>query len=409
MARQTAQRVNDEPEEPADDVPEPTIRDAILSARDEVIDRQASEREPPAEGAEPASGPLRDDSGRFTRRSQEPGDGMGQQPAGGSAGEPAAGGATQQPAQSPAAPAPAAGSAGAPAAATTGADLAPQAWSAATKAIWSQLPPAARTEINRREADFHRAITAQDEQRTLGKTIHEITQQNLDVVNRTGQAPVKLYSDFLNIIKVLSSPDPGPKTALLRDVALRNGLDLRALVGLPAAPRPGPGAQPQPGQQPQQQQQPQPQVVIPPEIASMANEWNQFKAQQQREAQERTQAEETQTLADIMAFRAKPEARFFDQVKDHMIQILQVGAVATLEEAYEQACWTRPDIRDVLIKEQSAQRTQAEQRRQQTANARAKGGSVRGGAGGTAPAGAPQDRTLRQELEANFAAASARV
>jgi hypothetical protein len=91
-----------------------------------------------------------------------------------------------------------------------------------------------------------------------------------------------------------------------------------------------------------------------------------------------------------------------------MVALLTSGAAQTLEEAYDQAQWARPDIRAILEKER-ADAAAAEQRKRDKAQAaRLKGGSVRGGPG-SAPVGQPGDRTLRQELEAGFAEARGRV
>ncbi len=391
----------------ADDVedtetPEPSLRETIEAARDEVIDTQVAERTP-AEGTQAGAGdgPVRDDSGRFTRRDgAAAAEGERRQGAAAAVSQQAPAGAVAEPSGA----SQAAAQGGQPGA-QVDATLAPQSWSAAAKAEWTKLAPTIRNEIARREADIHRTLSRQDEERSFGKQFSEVAQAHADVINRSGVAPIRIFQDFLGIMKVLGGNDANSKAALIRDVAIRNGLDLRALAGLPQQPQgaqnPNAPATPQAGAQ-------GPGSVIPPAIATMANEWNQFKAQQQREAQERTQREQQQTLDEIVAFRAKPEARFFDAVKDQMVALLQVGAVATLEDAYNQAIWTRPDIRAVLQQEETAKAQTAEKARLRALAARQKGGSVRGGSGSVA-AGAESGRSLREELQANFAEARSRV
>jgi hypothetical protein len=252
---------------------------------------------------------------------------------------------------------------------------------------------------------MHRALTAHDEQRTYGRQFAEISQANSDVIMRAGVHPLRLYQDFLGIMKVLGGNDSNSKAALLRDVALRNGLDMRALLGMPQS-APGnqvPANQPRPNGAP-------PQVVIPPHIEKMAQEWAQFQSDNQRKAQETELQQQQDTYQEIVDFRAQPDAPYFDAVKDQMVALLQAGAAFTLKEAYDQATWARPDIRALRQQEEQRAAQAAEAKRQRVQNARAKSGSIRGGSGSAPPPGGdPANRTLRQELEAGFADARSRV
>lgn len=263
----------------------------------------------------------------------------------------------------------------------------------------------ARAEIARREADVHKQLTRQDDERTYGRQFAEISQAHAPLIQKAGVHPLRLYQDFLGIMGVLNGNDPASKAALLRDVAMRNGLDMRSLLGLP------------PGQQPNQGQpaagNPSPGTAsIPPQFVAQVNELQARLDRQQQADTQRTQQQEAeqqqQTLDAIQGFRSKPENRFFDSVRDHMIALLNSNAATTLEEAYEAACWARPDIRSILQTEANAKAAAEQKKRDQVAKARLKSGSVRGGSGSVA-SGAPQERSLRDELTANFAEARARV
>ena len=368
----------------ADDVeaptPEPTLRETIEAARDEALARQ--EPEAPAEPAagaqlEPAAAEGRtgrDASGRFAPKESAPA---------------AAAASTVTP------------SAAAPAAAPAAAQpstLAPQFWTAQGKAIWKDVPEAARQEILRREREAAQQASRFDDERQLAKQFSEITGKHQAIVARTGQHPLQVYEGFLGIMSVLQGNDPASKAALIRDVALRNGIDLRALAGA-APPHSPPGQAPAPAA---------PAPALPPEIVQSAREWQEHKAKLQREQEVQARQEQERVLQDIAEFRAKPEAEFFDAVKDQMIAMLNAGTAQTLDEAYNAAIWTRPDIRQVLLDRQSAAASTAAKQAEAARRARLKGGSIRGGSG-SSPDGAPQDRTLRQELQANFAEARARL
>ena len=397
MAR-ASQALADDVNEPAES--EPTLRETIESARDEILTREdtgaassaSAETATTADSgaAAESAGTARDQRGRFAPKD----------PATGGTAPPAAAGADAGQRAAPSTEPRAAAENAAPAQTQTGpADAAPQGWTPAAKAMWAQLPPLARSEINRREQDFHRQLTRHDEERNFGRSFAEVAQQFAPVITRTGLPPQAVFRDVLNIVNLLQTGEPNAKAQLLRDVGMRHGLSPQQLAGLSQQnSQPGPS-----GQQPS----PQP-MMIPPAVQTMLTEWEQQKQRQDQEQRENREREEQETLSQIMDFRSKPEARFFDAVKDHMIANLQAGVARNLEEAYEQAIWARPDIRQILQSEADAQRAAEAEKRANAQRARLRGGSVRGGTGSVANA-TPQDRSLREELSANFAEARSRI
>lgn len=364
--------MNARAQEIADDVVEtevePTLRETIEAARDEVVERHDTELV--AAGETPTG---RDASGRFTKREAE---------------------AAEAPAVAQAAPMASAVATAQPPPPESTALLAPNSWTPAAKAKWAALDPELRAEINRREQEVHKTIARQDEERQIGNQFNTLSQQHQAVIQRSGVPPIRIFQDFLGIMGILQGTDMAAKAAVVRDVARLNGLDLRAVVGQ----APNVQAPSQPGATP-------PQAVIPPEIQQMHREWEARKQQDAAQAQQRTQQQERETYDEIVAFRSKPEARFFDAVQPHMIGLLSSGAATSLEEAYNAAIWARPDIRDILQKEAAAAAAVTQASRQRAQQARVKSGSVRGGSGSVTP-GAP-DRTLREELQHNLAEARA--
>lgn len=265
--------------------------------------------------------------------------------------------------------------------------LAPGAWTPAGKAKWSSLPADIRSEISRREGDMQRALAQHDEHREFGRQFAQISHEHADTISRAGVPPLRMFQDIIGIMKTLGSSDPQSRISALRTAALQSGFDVRALAG----PPPPAGTQSNGSE-----------FALAP-LMQVAQEWDQFKGQQARQAEEQQQRQHQQTMGEVAAFRSKPEARFFDAVKDQMIALLRGGVARSLQDAYDQAIWTRPDIRAILSQEET-QRQQAAQRHLRTPNARARGGSVR-----TAGGSPPPDRSLREELQANFAEARARV
>src|SRR5580765_2145012 len=371
---------------------EPTVRESLLEARDEVLERAGEEPVERGAGEPPAredAGAGRDGRGRFQARSPGPGAGaqpQDQAPPGGpgAPGAPVAPVEGQQP--------PAAG------AAPPAVDVAPQGWSQNAKAQWAKLPPEIRGEISRRETDIHRIVTAQDGERQVGRGFVHIANQYRDVIGQGGVHPIKYFEDVLQVMRFLQTAPMSERIGMLRQIAARQGIDYRALAGVQPGPSPAPGngATP-PGASPAQ-------PVIPPELRELTQWLGSFRQQQEtlaaRQQQEARAVEaqmEQQVMTEIDAFRSKPESRFFDHVRDHMTVLLAQGLAATLEEAYDQAIHARPDIRAILDQERTqGQRAEAD-RRQRANVARSRGGSVRGGSGSSTPK-APEDRTLREEI-----------
>lgn len=134
-----------------------------------------------------------------------------------------------------------------------------------------------------------------------------------------------------------------------------------------------------------------------------------LQARQQTEARQAQEVMAREVLTEIEAFRADPKNEFFPQVMDHMTVLLANGVAQNLQEAYDQATWSRPDIRSLLSqRERGAVQKQAD-KQAQAQRARARGVSVRGSVGGSAAPTPAKDRTVREELQAAFADARARL
>ena len=85
-------------------------------------------------------------------------------------------------------------------------------------------------------------------------------------------------------------------------------------------------------------------------------------------------------MSEIEAFRANPANTHFESVKDDMAALLSAGQATSLQDAYDKAVWMRPDIRQTLVHQQTAnaQKQQAAAQRRQRAQSAA--GSVKGSA-----------------------------
>jgi hypothetical protein len=53
----------------------------------------------------------------------------------------------------------------------------------------------------------------------------------------------------------------------------------------------------------------------------------------------------------LSTFKADPANRYYENVREHMASLIEAGHAESLKDAYEMACWARPDIRALLLKQ----------------------------------------------------------
>jgi hypothetical protein len=253
--------------------------------------------------------------------------------------------------------------------------------------------------INRREQDAHRAITAQDEVRTVGNHFMQTANEFAPLIQARGGNPVALFREFLGILGTIQNSDPANRARVFQQLAAQNGVDLRQL-GFPGQPN-----------APSQQQAPN--VPIDQLVQRQVNE--QFQAFQRQQAQERERAEMQSTNSEIENFRSKLDASgqpaypYFDYVTSLMASMLGGGVVSTLEEAYQLAVKAHPETSQLIAQAQAAQAQEAEKKRRNAEAARRKSGSIRSGPGGSPAVNGSGNRSIRDDLKAAFEETRSRV
>lgn len=264
---------------------------------------------------------------------------------------------------------------------------APQSWTNQDKALWDKVPQDVRQVILKREQEVHKAITQQDEDRSLARQFKQLADPYQAMFNSVGASPLQGFQDYLRIAYTLNTGAPEMKAQVLQQIAQRYGVNLG-------------------------QQTPQEGAQAPPQYLQRLSQLEAMLQEQLRNQQalqqQQQQAEMSKTMADIDAFSRDPAHKHFEYVRDHMATLLNSGAAQSLQDAYDQACWARPDIRTQLIAEQTATQRKEQESRQKTDKARAKAVSVRGGTGAMPETAAP-NRTLREELSAAFEEARGRI
>jgi len=137
-----------------------------------------------------------------------------------------------------------------------------------------------------------------------------------------------------------------------------------------------------------------------PELMQVQNELQQLKQARLAEQQSIQAAEQAQVTQTIDSFAADPKHIYFANVKAEMAALLSSNRAKDLTEAYEMACWARPDIRP-LLQQAEALRKQ-EELKAKAEKARKAGSSLTGSPTGAVSSAVTDTGDLRSQLTANF-------
>jgi hypothetical protein len=347
LNNQVAEVVTDDEEE--------SLRDTIESAFREAEESQD----------EPAQ-KTRDERGRFA--ASEAQDGKAEQPGDASASR---------------SPAPASAQAASEPVASEPVVRAPEGWTAEAKAEFGNLPKVIQNEVLRREADIHKGLTRDSEERAFAKQMREVVTPYMPIITAEGGNPVAAVQNLLNTAYLLRTASPAEKGRMIQQLAQQYGAEM-----------------PAPGEQP----------YVDPQVQALQSRVAQMDQWIQQSQISQQQQQEMALQSQIQAFASDPANQHFEQVKAHMASLLSNGLAADLKDAYQQAIWANPDVRSSLLAEQT--RTAEEKRmadmKARADKARSAAVSVRGSPGTAVPTAAVE-RSLREELAAQFAAVSGRV
>lgn len=263
---------------------------------------------------------------------------------------------------------------------------APNAWKAEAKAIFNDLPPLAREEIARRELEMLSGVRKLQEQISAYAPIDEILAPRQERLALSGQTNATYIRALVAADDMLSNPATAPQALA----------QLAQMYGIPY----GQGTLEAP-----QGQDPGLQTVFQ-KIQTL---------EQQLQARELAEQEATKQTyqAQIEAFQADPKNLYFEDVKPQMAVLLNSGEAQTLQEAYDQACWMKPNIRALVQADQkkAEQAAATEAARARTEAAKRASGSVVGssGLGTTVKPPVNQNSSIEDDVRLAFQTASGRA
>lgn len=215
--------------------------------------------------------------------------------------------------------------------------VAPNTWKKEAAATWASLPPAAKTEIARREADFHKGIEGYKQAAGFGQAMERAMTPYAQTIQSLGLTADKAVGELMAADHTLRYAPQAQKNAFFAELAHRYGIDM-------------PGAT-------EAHQNINPQVMELQQRTMRAEQ----QLQQFQQSGERQQNDALNS--EINAFANDPAHSHFPAVVGHVQALLQAGQATGLEDAYEQAVWANPTTRGLLLAEQQATaRTEADQK-----------------------------------------------
>lgn len=249
----------------------------------------------------------------------------------------------------------------------------PLEWKGGGKVKWDRLPREVQTELR----DTWQAMAAERAEVAPLKELFDVNREFL--VNQAGSLPAAM-TQLMQFAR-MSVDNP---RGLIQHIARTSGIDVASL-----------GAAAQPSTSAPQ----------PTDIASLIEQAVQQRIQPivGQFEQQRTQ----QVLSQIEAFRADPKHPYFNDVAPRIEGLLKSGAAKDLPDAYDQAIWADPTIRQQLMAAQAeeAKRTQAAEaaKAQQARSASLRGSPLPGarpnGAGNPNASALDDVRAALAELE----------
>ena len=223
---------------------------------------------------------------------------------------------------------------------------APNTWKKQAQDAWSKADPAIRSEVERREADFHKGIEQYKTAATYGQTMERAMQPFAATIQSLGLSPDKAVSELMAADHKLRYGSADQKNAYFAQLAQSYGIDL---AGVKA---------------PEQQ-------YVDPNISAMQQRVQQLEGHIQHQSLLGQQQAEATLNSEISNFAADPKHSHFESVKGHMAALLQAGQVPDLASAYEQAVYANPQTRALVIAQQQTDARAEDSKKAQAAKAAA--------------------------------------
>lgn len=246
---------------------------------------------------------------------------------------------------------------------------APQHWGGDGKIDWHRLPAGVKEAIAK---DYESVATLRDLQPAVQHFAPMLMQRFGNVGNGLGSVLTTWQQFQTNPLDTI------------RGLMQQSGIQPHQLAGG--------NADPQPGQGQGTGQSETPQYLTRQDMAALLE-------RREQETQQRFFAQqidsEVASFGTAVATDGSPKYPYFNDVRPVMAGLFTSGAAKTLDDAYSQAVYANPAVRQKLMAQQQAQADA--KRREAAVNARGASASIAGAPGGNRN-GTPQKETIAQTL-----------
>ena len=208
---------------------------------------------------------------------------------------------------------------------------APSTWKKDASAEFAALSPVVKSEIHRREEDFHRGIEQYREMAGIGQTLDKVIQPYANDIRGAGTNAPTLINDLLQTQKTLHAGSPQEKAAVVARILREYQIDTDTVNQLLEQPAP------------------------PPTDPQLANLTTTVQSLQQQ----LSQSQMAPFISQVDAFMDDPKNEYAETLQDDMQALLSTGRAKDLKDAYDKAKWANPDVRAKLMaKQQEDERKQ---------------------------------------------------
>lgn len=269
----------------------------------------------------------------------------------------------------------------------TGGLQAPGGWSAAAKATWATLPPAAQAAIVQREKEVSDGFSRYE---GIGRAIAPM--------RATLQARRVSEADYIGQMVQIDAALTNPQTRAQAFDYLFRSYGYQPNGG---------GADPNAAGRQTPQLSSDPTVAaLQQQLAAVTSHLQTQEAQRTREIEAIQADTNRQAAAEVAKFRDDPANEFFDLVKDDVRAVYERAAqlgqpTPSLKDAYETAVWGNPTTRPIMLGREAQKVADAKAKEAADAAAKARkaaGPAVRGTVAGTPSASGGPKKSMEEEM-----------
>ena len=246
----------------------------------------------------------------------------------------------------------------------------PASWKKDYHEPWNTVDDKIKEYVWQREEQMRKGVEPLLSKAQFADSMQEAMEPFLPTIRGMGLEPAAAVKALMQADYTLRNSPPDQKLAYFHQLAAQYGINLG-----------------QQGFDAQQQQQ-----MMDPRLFALQNELNNVRGEVLTWKQQQEAMQNQSLLGEINEFAQSAE--HFEAARPVMISLLQTGQANTLQEAYDKAIWSDPEIRQNLIEAQQAERMAklSDQKNRAAKAARAAAVSVRSSTPGTNTAPKANDR-----------------